>query len=610
MSVPLLGSGFLAVKDIPLGMPVPVLVKMANKGTLPSTSAAPLKPPPFSSFSSSMHRPPSLPPSIKPSTATTNVNQNQGGWGDPGTTSGWLYDNLLWDRNASTKSNLMGWGANVGMMFIPGVGWAGLGARAAARGARLADRARKASRASQIASNATSPLVRSRWLEKGRQLKPTRWERAGHLAENAAIGTGNAVVGYQAGLGAGALAGEAANAVGADRLIHPILGGSDINTIAEPGWADRATDWRTVATAPISRFQAKGLVDLGRGLAGGVVGAGVQRVARAPLVNRVPGSKSLDTGISSFRQSRPMQWSAPQRVLDQALGSPTRGGVAHAVLGLGLEGAVSAGGLYLPDDQGTRAVKGLAEQYGLTPESARELSRKLEYDLSNPRSLRNIKRHWLTGQYTGLRNHTDANGSPIVNLDLTGLKTQSGLQYRTPDGITADLTDMLAKQMGHEVPEHRSFQDQFNRMPLPYQQALKNSYNDQGNGRWDRYEQGKMQEGEAVALDTPISRGFGQTARPAMVAQNVNGQTVQQPYYVQNQQGQQVEVPGFHSPRYEQMRTLYNNFNRLVYEDPRGGAPVQIPQHLWHSVHPLEDGSYVLQTELDGRPVTIPLTLK
>ena len=541
----------------------------------------------------------SLPSSFTPGTGATKVNQNQGGWGDPGTWSGAAFDNLIWDRNASTASNLMGWGSTIGMSLIPGLGWAGLAGRAGLRGAQMALRAKKLYNAARTAGKLRGGVQAA--MRQSPLAAKTFLGRAGALAGDAARGSANAVLGYQAGLGAGALAGAGANALGWQ--------GNTSNTVGEPTWKDRATDMRTMATAPLNRFMVKGLADMGRmgsGLLGhtpGLRGVMSQINQGRPLkfmqnagtgwLGQVPGFRSA---ASWSRRWQPMRWSTAQRALDKASGSGLKGTAAQ----IGLTSAVETGlgpalEAYVPD-QASVAIDRLADQYNIRPEDRQAFRERVK-------GTGNIKRNWLTQQYQGLRNHTDTGGSPIVSLDLEGLKRNDGRTYIQPQ--TVDLTDALANQMKMDVPEYRSFQDQFNRTPLEYQQFLKDHYGQ----TWDRYEQSKLQNGEYVGLGEMIQNGRGQKTMPFVRADNVDGQIVQRPYYQTEVQGAPVEVPGFHDPAYEQQRTMYNDLNRLAASSPNGTS-TPVPQGLWQYVQPSASGGYEMQVMLNGSPVVIPLDLR
>ena len=76
---------------------------------------------------------------VEAAPSPTQVNSSSGEWFSPDSVSGALVDNLLWDRNASTASNLMGWGATLGASFLGPVGWAAKGGHAAYKAYRLAN---------------------------------------------------------------------------------------------------------------------------------------------------------------------------------------------------------------------------------------------------------------------------------------------------------------------------------------------------------------------------------------------------------------------------------------------------------------------------------------
>jgi len=58
------------------------------------------------------------------------ANQSTGGfWENPAVRG------FIWDRHAGVRSNLMGHGANLGMAFVPGIGWKALAGRGAYTGA-------------------------------------------------------------------------------------------------------------------------------------------------------------------------------------------------------------------------------------------------------------------------------------------------------------------------------------------------------------------------------------------------------------------------------------------------------------------------------------------
>ena len=195
---------------------------------------------------------------------STQVNNSSGQWFSPDSTSGQIFDNVIWDRNASTGSNLMGWGATLGSALIPG-GAVARGLWLAARHGRKAYQvAQAANKARQVAqaAKATTPM--------------TTAARAGQVGTTAAKGTANAVLGYQAGLAGGAAAGTAATAVG--------LGGNKTNTIGEPTYGERATNMSAMAYAPLLRM-------------GGSLGSFTNPVLGAPVKGtRTWGRFAGDTG--------------------------------------------------------------------------------------------------------------------------------------------------------------------------------------------------------------------------------------------------------------------------------------------------------------------------
>ncbi|MCL2005939.1 MAG: hypothetical protein FWG73_07210 [Planctomycetaceae bacterium] len=340
---------------------------------------------------------------------STQVNNSSGQWFSPDSTSGQIFDNVIWDRNASTGSNLMGWGATLGSALIPGGAVARglwLAARHGRKAYQVAQAANKARQAAQVAKAAV-PM--------------TTAARAGQVGTTAAKGTANAVLGYQAGLASGAAAGTAADAVG--------LGGNKTNTIGEPTYGERATNMSAMAYAPLLRM-------------GGSLGSFTNPVLGAPAKGtRTWGRFAGDAGAYGAGML------GAERATD----------------------AVSSGLSALQPDKAHKAITQFAQDQGIdTSDKGSMQALRNQIDASGI-----VKRN-LMGQFSGLRNHTDAMGSPVNEIDFAGMKTPSGGKFTGSDRI--DLTDALGRNMGIQTPRQRTFQDQFNRLPLAEQSAIKEYY--------------------------------------------------------------------------------------------------------------------------------------
>jgi hypothetical protein len=326
----------------------------------------------------------------------TQVNKSSGEWFSPNSTSGQVFDNVIWDRNASTGSNLMGWGATLGSALIPG-GAVARGLWLAARHGRKAYQvAKAANRAKQVAqaAKATKPM--------------TAAARVGQVGTSAAKGTGNAVVGYQTGLAGGAVAGNAADAVG--------LGGNKTNTIGEPTYGDRATNMSAMAYAPLLRM-------------GGSLGSFTKPVLGAPAKGtRTWGRFAGDVG----------SYGAGMLGAERATG------------------AVSSRLSELQPDKSHKAITQFAKDQGIdTSDKGSMQSLRDQIDATGI-----VKRN-LMGQFGGLRNHTDALGSPVNEIDFAGMKTQRGGKFTGSDRIDPGKFSAEEFECPSLDQEHRL--DQFGR---------------------------------------------------------------------------------------------------------------------------------------------------
>jgi len=344
----------------------------------------------------------------------------------------WAIDNLLWDRNASTASNLMGWGSALGAAFIPGVGWVARGALLGSRAARAAavagklrgvgaaargvgQAAGRLQKAEQLHGIGKAPAYGMAAMRRPAALpklpQPSRW---GTFAGNLGRDSANAVIGYQAGLAGGAALGS-----GIDAAI-----GKNNNLVAEPTYMDRATSLRENFGAPFTRIWGRTPANWAAG-----------------KVNK-PLGEYLKKNLAS-----PHDYNA----------------AGHAGLSAGYFGGDFAANSLAPD-KGTRAINAFAKRYGVDtndPQTMREFRNRLEAT--------GVVHRNYGDYYRGLRNYTDAQGSPITSFDTSGLKARGGGELA---GIeTRDLTDSLASSLGVATPMKRTTQDQFNRQPLEQQTA-------------------------------------------------------------------------------------------------------------------------------------------